>query len=139
MTAMAQGPATGACLCGAVRYRVSGPLRAALSVCHCSQCRRHHGALGVFTSAEAAAVEIEGADKLRWYGSSPGARRGFCGVCGSKLFWQQIDGKALDIAAGSLDEPVGLKLSRHIYVASKGDYYELGDDHLPRFPASSKG
>jgi hypothetical protein len=129
-------PVTGGCLCGAVRYRVKGPVRAALSACHCSQCRRHHGALGVFSSADAAAVEIEGVDKLRWYRSSDGARRAFCRVCGSKLFWQEVGGAALDIAAGSFDRPAGLKLARHIYVASKGDYYELLDD-LPKFPASN--
>jgi hypothetical protein len=129
---------TGGCLCGAVRYRVKGDLRPTLSACHCSQCRRHHGALGVFSSAEATAVEIEGLDKLRWYQSSDGARRGFCAVCGAKLFWQAIGDAALDIVAGSLDRPKGLKLVRHIFVASKGDYYELADD-LPKFPASSEG
>lgn len=129
---------TGGCLCGAVRYRVKGKLRAALSACHCAQCRRHHGALGVYSSAEAAAVEIEGRENLRWYQSSATARRGFCSVCGAKLFWQRIGDPALDIAAGSLDRQEGLKLARHLFVASKGDYYELADD-LPKFPASSKG
>jgi len=129
---------TGGCLCGAIRYRVRAPLRPALSACHCSQCRRQHGALGVFTAAPAAAVEIEGEDKLRWYRSSATARRGFCGVCGAKLFWQEIGGSDLDFAAGSLDDTTGLKLSSHIYVASKGDYYEIRDD-LPKFPGSSRG
>jgi len=127
---------TGGCLCGAVRYRVRGVLRPTLSACHCSQCRRHHGALGVYSSADAAAVEIEGCDSLRWYQSSDRARRGFCAVCGSKLFWQGIGDAALDIVAGSLDHPAGLKLARHIFVASKGDYYELTDE-LPTVPASN--
>jgi hypothetical protein len=130
-------PITGGCLCGAVRYGVRGELRPTLSACHCSQCRRQHGALGVYSSAEAAAVEIDGLDNLRWYQSSHRARRGFCAVCGSKLFWQEIGGTALDIVAGSLDRPAGLHLVRHIYAASKGDYYELADE-LPKFPASSK-
>ena len=129
---------TGGCLCGAVRYRVKGAVRAELSACHCGQCRRQHGALGVFSSADAKSVEIEGTDKLRWYNASPGARRGFCSVCGSKLFWQEVGGAALDMTAGSLDHPEGLRLAHHIYVASKGDYYEIQDD-LPKFPASSRG
>lgn len=128
--------ATGGCLCGAVRYRVFAAL-APISACHCSQCRRQHGALGCYTGGlPAEAVEIEGADAIIWYQSSAAARRGFCKVCGAKLFWQPVDGKTIDIAAGSLDQPTGLKTDRHIYVASKGDYYEIADD-LPRFAASS--
>ena len=131
-------PRTGGCLCGAVRYRVGAPLRPTLTACHCSQCRRQHGALGVFTAAPAAAVEIEGEDKLRWYRSSAAAERGFCSVCGSKLFWREIGGENLDFAAGSLDETTGLRLSSHIYVASQGDYYEIGGN-LPKFPGSGRG
>jgi hypothetical protein len=127
---------TGGCLCGAVRYRVAGPLRPTVNACHCSQCRRQHGALGMFSSAAEKDVLIEGRDRIRWYQSSPDARRAFCGICGSKLFWQEIGSDALDIVAGTLDQPSGLRLVRHIYVASKGDYYEIGDD-LPKFPASA--
>jgi hypothetical protein len=127
--------ATGHCLCGAIRYRVFAPLRPA-SACHCSQCRRQHGALGVYTGGlPVESVVIEGAEHLRWYQSSA-ARRGFCSRCGSKLFWQPTDRRTIDIAAGSLDQPTGLALAQHIFVADKGDYYEIADD-LPKFPGSS--
>ncbi|MFZ5789944.1 MAG: GFA family protein [Pseudomonadota bacterium] len=131
------GPrATGGCLCGAVRYRVFAAL-APISACHCSQCRRQHGALGCYTGGlPVEAVEIEGREQIAWYQASPTARRGFCRTCGSKLFWQPIEGHTIDIVAGSLDQPTGLEIGRHIYVASKGDYYEIADD-LPRFAASS--
>jgi hypothetical protein len=131
------GPtATGGCLCGAVRYRVFAAL-APIGACHCSQCRRQHGALGCYTGGlPTEAVEIEGAENVSWYRSSAAARRGFCRTCGSKLFWQPIEGHTIDIVAGSLDQPTGLEIGRHIYVAGKGDYYEIEDD-LPRFAASS--
>jgi len=127
--------ATGHCLCGAVRYRVFAPLRPA-SACHCTQCRRQHGALGIYTGGlPVESVVIEGTEHLRWYQSSAAARRGFCGHCGSKLFWQPMDQRSIDIAVGSLDQPMGLSLARHIFVADKGDYYEIVDD-LPKFPGS---
>lgn len=128
--------ATGHCLCSAVRYRVFAPLRPA-SACHCSQCRRQHGALGSYTGGlPLDSIQIDGADHLTWYQSSASARRGFCRDCGSKLFWQAMDRDTIDIAVGSLDQPTGIWLARHIFVADKGDYYEIADD-LPRFAGSS--
>lgn len=132
------GPATGGCLCGAVRYRVAGGLRPTVNACHCGQCRRFHGTAGAYSSAAERDVAIEGRDKVRWYQSSAKARRAFCSVCGTKLFWQAIGSEALDISAGTFDLPSGVRLARHIYVASKGDYEVIADD-LPQFPASSGG
>ena len=119
-------PRTGACLCGAVRYRVTGPLRAVVA-CHCTQCRRTTGHFMAATAARHRDFElISGAD-LKWYVSSPEARRGFCGRCGSTLFWEGAGRDYLSIAAGTLDGATGLTTVRHIFVADKGDYYELGD------------
>jgi hypothetical protein len=128
--------AAGGCLCGAVRYRVFAPLKP-VSACHCSQCRRQHGALGSYSGGlPVESVVIEGTGHLHWYQSSASARRGFCAECGSKLFWQAMDQRTIDIAVGSLDQPTGLRLARHIFVADKGDYYEIAGD-LPRFAGSN--
>ena len=116
--------ATGGCLCGAVRYRVMGPLREVVA-CHCQQCRRSSGHHVAATSAERADIEIAGT--VTWYASSRWARRGFCGVCGSNLFWDRIGGPRLSISAGTLDGPTGLRLKGHIFVADKGDYYAIAD------------
>ena len=80
---------TGGCLCGGVRYEIDGPL-APPSACHCGQCRRSHGALGLYTLAPSERYKIKGDRNLAWFESSPGIRRGFCRVCGSKLFWERI-------------------------------------------------
>jgi hypothetical protein len=128
-----QSVTRGRCLCGAVTYAVHGKLRERLSVCHCHMCRRHHGGPGIYSSAPKSAVEIPGEGALRWYESSPGIRRGFCGVCGSSLFWTGDDYPNMDIAPGTLDSAAGLALSHHIFVAHKGDYYELADE-LPQYP-----
>ena len=120
----------GGCLCGAVRYTVDGPLRPVVA-CHCKQCQRTSGNYVAATSAPREAVTVEG--EPRWFASSAEARRAFCPVCGSNLFW---DGGAarLSIFAGTLDGPTGLRLAGHIFCADKGDWYEL-DDGLPTYPA----
>jgi hypothetical protein len=118
---------SGRCLCGAVRYEVEGPLRD-VSVCHCVECRRWHGNPGAYTAAPRDALRLTGEDRLRWIDSPESdshARRGFCGECGSTLFWDAPDRKTISIAAGTLDEPTGLKTVVQIYTGSAADYYEL--------------
>ena len=122
----------GGCLCGAVRYTVAGPLRQVVS-CHCSQCLRTHGHYAAYSAAARGDLSIDGADDLTWHRSSETARRGFCRVCGSRLFWQNDEADYIGIAAGTLDNPTGLTTVRHIFVDDKPDYYELTDS-LPRLP-----
>ena len=119
--------ATGRCLCGAIRFEIEGPMRDVV-VCHCGQCRRQHGAPPGYTQAAWEHIRLEGEEALTWYRSSEKARRGFCRICGSSLFWEPIGTGRVSIAAGSLDAPTGLKTVRHIFVADKGDYYEIHDD-----------
>ncbi|NKB27917.1 MAG: GFA family protein [Rhodobacteraceae bacterium] len=116
----------GSCQCGAVSFQVSGPLRPVVA-CHCSQCRKASGHHVAATSAARADVTVTGA--VSWYQSSDTARRGFCGTCGSQLFWDG-PGANLSILAGSLDGATGLSMAGHIFCADKGDYYEV-DDGLP--------
>ena len=118
----------GSCLCGAVRYRTPGPLRPVVA-CHCRQCRKTSGHYVAATSAPRESVEIAGT--VAWYKSSASARRGFCPVCGSSLFWDG-PGAHLSIHAGTLDGDPGIALAGHIYCADKGSYYEI-DPGLPRF------
>ena len=115
--------ATGSCLCGAVRYSVSVPL-GAVTACHCSQCRKSSGHYTAAVPAPWDAVTLQG--EPRWYASSPGARRGFCGTCGSSLFWEEFDGLVY-LQAGCLDGPTGLRMDGHIFHADKGDYYSVGE------------
>jgi hypothetical protein len=121
--------ATGGCLCGAVRYEVARPLRDVV-VCHCAMCRKTHGHIGAYTAAPKTALHVAESRGLRWYASSPIARRGFCGECGSTLFWQRNDGDTISIAAGTLDGATGLRTVLQIHVASAGDYYDID----PRTP-----
>jgi len=121
----------GGCLCGGVRYRVTGGLRDAVA-CHCTQCRKITGHYGAFCASRNENLTLENARNLTWHESSPGVRRGFCDKCGSTLFWDDRTRDYIAIAAGSLDKPTGIKLIKHIYAASKGDYYDI-DDGLPQY------
>src|SRR4029077_19549434 len=84
---MADKPATGGCLCGAVRYEVKGPLRQVIA-CHCTMCRRTTGSYVHATAAMLADFRLTAEEGLAWYRSSPKAQRGFCKICGAHLFWQ---------------------------------------------------
>jgi hypothetical protein len=118
---------TGCCLCGGVRYRVTGPLRQVVT-CHCGQCRRTSGHFAAFTACAAGDLVLESDRTLRWYRSSPEAERGFCGECGASLFWRLAQGSAVSIAAGTLDGATGLSIGGHLYTVDKGDYYAIADD-----------
>jgi hypothetical protein len=116
----------GSCLCGAVTFEVAGPLSPP-DACHCSQCRRWSGHFWASTNVRREAFTLHGEDKVAWYPSSERIRRGFCATCGSVLFWGPPDWDKIAIAMGAFDLPTGTHLEKHIFVASKGDYYEIAD------------
>lgn len=122
---------SGSCLCGAVRFEIEGPMRGVL-FCHCGQCRKHHGHAAAFTSAPFEKFTFLERQSLAWYRSSDGAERGFCGICGSNLFWRRIGGRGLSVTAGSIDPPTGLSCAAHLFTAFKGDYYDIPKDGLER-------
>ena len=114
----------GRCLCGAIHYRARGPF-SAVEICHCSQCARWTGHVFAGTSVPRGNLTITGEAHLRWYASSEGARRGFCKTCGSSLFWERIGSGEIDLAAGTLTPPTGLKVTGHIFTGDKSDYYTI--------------
>ena len=130
---MAEFSVTGGCHCGAVRYRVTAPADEVCH-CHCSICRRVHGA--AFASfaivPPARFVVTEGADRLTCYDSTPGVRRYFCARCGAQIYGD-VD-KLPDIrfyTIGTLDGGVhpghAPGRERHIYVSSKIPWWQIGD------------
>ncbi len=131
------GTMTGGCLCGAVRYALTGKLRPVVN-CHCGQCRRSHGHYAAHTSVARDGFALTESRGLKWYRSSPLARRGFCAECGGSLFWDAPDRDTMSVAAGSLDDATGLTTLCHIYVADKGAYYRI-DDGLAQYPGSHTG
>jgi hypothetical protein len=122
---------TGGCLCGDVRYSVNGVLHAP-DACHCTQCRKQSGHFWASTDVERASLSIRENGSLRWFQSSERVRRGFCGNCGSFLFWEASGTSRIAVSMGSFDGPTQLRLGSHIFARDKGDYYDISDG-LPKF------
>ena len=124
--------AKGHCECGAVRFEITGAIAPA-SACHCSQCRRISGHVWAGAWVKVTDLHFASDDGLKWYRSSEWAERGFCGTCGSSLFYRLLDDDSrISVAPGSLEAPTGTRLHRHIYTRDKGDYYDIADG-LPQF------
>lgn len=97
-----KNPKTGSCLCGAVKFTVTGPLRSVIA-CHCHQCRKQTGNYMSATGTKDENLSFTQRRGLKWYRSSDKARRGFCGECGSTLFWKGDGRDYTAIAAGAID------------------------------------
>jgi len=118
---------TGRCLCGAVRYAVTGPLRPVID-CHCERCRRFSGHYLAATSAAVPNVTVEDPSRqLTWF-PVPGAEYGFCRTCGGSLFWRaESSPDVLSICAGTLEPPTGLATTEAIWVSHASDYFTRPD------------
>ena len=131
---MTEAKVRGSCLCGAVRFRVSGPVLA-FQYCYCSRCRKTSGtahAANIFVRSDALAW-ITGEEQVRRW-DMPEAKyysRCFCDVCGSALPWLSRTGKAWIVPAGSLDEDPGWRPAMSIFWDSRAPWYESVDD-LPQ-------
>ncbi|WP_224826567.1 GFA family protein [Cognatishimia sp. MH4019] len=114
------------CLCGAVQVHVTGDLPEAVA-CHCTICRKHTGHFEASVDLPRDRVTIDGAEHITWFQSSAKVRRGFCGTCGSSLFFDPPHLDWIGVSLGAFDGPTGTKLVKHIFVADKGDYYDIAD------------
>lgn len=129
---------TGGCLCGDVRFMVSGqPYR--VGICHCLDCRKHHGALfhasAIFPED---AVIVEG--ETREY-----AGRSFCPRCGSSVFSRSAD--EVEINLGTLDAIDRFQPTYELWTIRReswlppfpvGKSYERDRDPASRFESGSQ-
>ena len=120
------GDVTGGCLCGAVRYSAAN-VDTDLIECHCSQCRKQSGHGYATAATSKPDVTIRGEENITWFRASDDAERGFCAACGSHLFWRSLTDDKMVVLAGSIDDASGMSLANHIFVESKGAYYEITD------------
>lgn len=124
----------GSCLCGAVRYEVTGPVHD-VHHCHCSMCRRAHGAAySTFARLNASELRIvAGAEQMRSYRSSAPIERTFCATCGTRLT-VRFDGMpdVVWVSHTTFDRDPGVRPGVHMFVASKADWEEISDG-LPQY------
>lgn len=124
----------GACLCGAVRFAVELPTLFCAH-CHCSMCRRGHGAVYVTwfgVPCERLRV-LAGADRLVRYRSSEHGTRSFCGVCGSTLFCESTNHpQYLDVVLANMEGPIDQPPGAHFFFDDRAGWVAIGDA-LPRF------
>jgi hypothetical protein len=115
-------------LCGTVQYEIAGPFQLMMH-CHCSMCRKHHGAS--FATFVAAPYEsfrwIAGEDAIAHFASSEHGRRSFCRHCGSVTPTLMRDAGLAIAPAGNLEGDLGIAPQFHAFVGSKAPYYEITD------------
>ena len=119
----------GSCLCGSVTYEI-GVLPENTFNCHCSACRKAHG-------AAFATFGFVPSDQFRWlcgeelvrtYASSPSTRRIFCSRCGSQFGGTDPSrSENMGISLGTLADDAGVPPSQHVFVGSKAPWHEISD------------
>jgi len=123
----------GGCLCGAIRYRVSGKPTNTM-ICHCQTCRRAAGAPVVawLTFAQADFALTQG--KLNEFSSTPPVARGFCGTCGTPLtYTHRKSPESIDVTTCSLDDPQAFPPTHHAWLSHDLAWVRFGDG-LQAFP-----
>ncbi len=125
----------GSCLCGTLRYEIDGPITG-MGNCHCSRCRKVHGApFNTFVITTPAALRwIAGEDKVVSYAVAPGGPRHFCGTCGAMAPNSLPEHNLAFVPAGTLDDDPGSRPESHVFVGSKAAWHEIADA-LPRYDA----
>jgi hypothetical protein len=134
---------SGGCLCSGVRFEIRGALFAP-ALCHCSMCRKAHGA--AFRPGAVARRRdfqwLAGEDLVTAYASSASIRRTFCRTCGSPLVaFSEDRPEIVSVALGALDGDPGIRPAAHWNVASKAQWYDITDD-LPQYathPGATQG
>ena len=123
----------GSCLCGRIRYEISGE-PGDFGYCHCTSCRKASGTAHAANSpVDRANFRLLGdADTLREYESSPGKIRTFCSTCGSPIYaYLTATPEIIRIRLGSLDTPFDRQPKAHTFVGDKA-LWEPILDPLPQ-------
>ena len=124
---------SGSCFCGRVRFEASMP-SLFCAHCHCSMCRRIHGA-GFVTWFSIPKTQLRiaaGESDLTRFQSSDHGTRSFCGCCGSSLFFEStLDPERVDISLANMDGPIDREPQVHVYFDRRAEWVTV-EDSLPR-------
>ena len=113
----------GTCLCGKTGVEL-GDHTDEIGVCHCSMCRKWSG--GPFLGIEYGAdIKLIGEEFVKTFSSSEWAERGFCGECGTHLFYRIKANGQVVVPVGLLDTAKKMTMDHQIFVEERPDYYSF--------------
>ena len=130
----------GGCLCGSIRYTLSGPVLYCTQCC-CKDCQKatgtgHTTIVGIHRDQ----LDVRGTPKIYSTHGDTGGRvsRHFCGDCGGRLYTSgDLPGAIIMVQAGSLDDPNVVTPTTVIYLKDATSWDRFDPD-LPSFPAIGK-
>ena len=127
---------SGSCLCGSVKFKVTGPVKF-VAHDHCSICRKAHGATFVTWCGVKSETEqfqlLSGNDCLTSYQSTKEAERQFCKICGSQMFFRSNNWPGeVHFTRASIDQEMFEKPKAHVYYSDKASWLEY-EDELPKY------
>ena len=130
----------GGCLCGSVRFEITGPIRH-IVYCHCSQCRKAQGSAfatnGIIKTTDFNI--LSGDDAITGYESTPGQTKYFCKRCGSPVMSKtQSSPDQVRVRLGTIESDIIERPSAHIFVTSKANWEEITGD-LPQYEGYEPG
>ena len=125
----------GSCLCGAARFEVRD-FEADVGHCHCSMCRKFHGAAFATIASVKGFRWLQGENVLTAFVADNGTTRTFCSRCGSSLTFStpKAPPDVVEVALAAFDDEVPVQPDAHIFVGSRAHWTVL-DDSLPKFEA----
>ena len=126
----------GGCLCSAVRFEITGPIRN-IVYCHCSRCRKAQGsAFATNGIVDISSFNIScGESELTGYESSPGQTKYFCRRCGSPIMSKTVNRPdEVRVRLGTIESDITERPEAHIFVTSKANWEEICGD-LPQYEA----
>ncbi|MDG1987506.1 MAG: GFA family protein [Halieaceae bacterium] len=133
---------TGRCLCEEIEYEITGEIGPIYN-CHCSRCRRWHGAAFRTRSTinKSQFTWTKGEELLSKFYSSPATAKTFCSICGSNLIsLYDEEPDKIGFPLGGLDQAPSNTIEGHFFVGSKAPWHEISDDvdQYDEFPRSRR-
>ena len=116
----------GQCLCSAVKFSATHA-EPMFGACHCRMCQRWAG--GPFMATSTSGITFDGEENLVRFRSSDWAERGFCGKCGTNLFYKELQSDSYEMCVGAFDDTGSFGLNEEIFIDRKPAAYGFAGDH----------